>query len=65
VVIPVFNEELTLGSVIKRVNAVMERTSFRNEIIVVDACSEDRSLEASKISGVRDYSNALRFKDHI
>ena len=56
VIIPVFNEELTIGNIIERVKAVMEKTGFRNEIIVVDDCSEDRSLETSKSLGVKVYS---------
>jgi glycosyltransferase involved in cell wall biosynthesis len=53
VIIPVFNEELTIGNIIERVKAVMEKTGFRNEIIVVDDCSRDRSLETSKSLGVK------------
>lgn len=56
VVIPVFNETLTVGNVIKRVKAAMEKTGFRHEIIVVDDCSEDNSLETSKTAGANAYS---------
>jgi glycosyltransferase involved in cell wall biosynthesis len=61
VIIPVFNEELTIGNIIERVKAVMEKTGFRNEIIVVDDCSRDRSLETSKSLGVKVYS----LKNHM
>jgi len=61
VIIPVFNEELTIGNIIERVKAVMEKTGFRNEIIVVDDCSKDRSLETSKSLGVKVYS----LKNHM
>jgi glycosyltransferase involved in cell wall biosynthesis len=56
VVIPVFNEARTVGNVIRRVKSVMERTDFRHEIIVVDDCSQDQSLETSRIAGVKLYS---------
>jgi glycosyltransferase involved in cell wall biosynthesis len=56
VVIPVFNEELTIDEVIKRVQAVIEKTCFRHEIIVVDDGSEDRSLEASRMTGAKTYA---------
>jgi glycosyltransferase involved in cell wall biosynthesis len=44
VVIPVFNEELTIGNVIERLTAVAQKIGFKYEIIVVDDCSADRSL---------------------
>jgi glycosyltransferase involved in cell wall biosynthesis len=56
VVIPVFNEELTVGNVIERVTAVMKKIGFDFEIIVVDDCSMDRSLEFSVRQGVQVYS---------
>jgi glycosyltransferase involved in cell wall biosynthesis len=56
VIIPVFNEKLTVGKVIKSVKTVMERNGFRNEIIVVDDFSKDGSLESSKVTGVTVYS---------
>jgi glycosyltransferase involved in cell wall biosynthesis len=56
VVIPVFNEELTVGNVIQRVTEVMQKLGFDCEIIVVDDCSTDRSLELSGRQGVHVYS---------
>lgn len=56
VVIPVFNETLTVGNVIKRVITVMKKTGFGHEIIVIDDCSQDASLVTSKIAGVQTYS---------
>ena len=61
VVIPVFNEELTIGNVIERLTAVMQKTSLKHEIIVVDDCSADRSLEFSKRRGVKVFS----LKNHM
>ena len=56
VVIPVFNEELTVGNVIDRLTAVMQKLGLDFEIIVVDDCSVDRSLEFSVRQGVQVYS---------
>jgi glycosyltransferase involved in cell wall biosynthesis len=61
VVIPVFNEELTIGNVIERLTAVAQKAGFKYEIIVVDGCSADRSLEISKSHGVKVFS----LKKHI
>jgi glycosyltransferase involved in cell wall biosynthesis len=61
VVIPVFNEELTIGNVIERLTAVMKKTSFKYEIIVVDDRSADKSLEISKSHGVKVFS----LKQHL
>jgi glycosyltransferase involved in cell wall biosynthesis len=56
VVVPVFNEELTIGNVIERLAAVAKKTGFKHEIIVVDDCSADKSLEFSKRRDVRVFS---------
>jgi len=56
VVIPVFNEELTIGNVIERLTAVMQKIGFKYEIIVVDDCSKDRSLEISKSQSAKVFS---------
>jgi glycosyltransferase involved in cell wall biosynthesis len=56
VVIPVFNEELTIGNVIDRLTVVMEKNGFNHEIVVVDDCSTDRSLEFSRNHGVKVFS---------
>ncbi len=53
VVIPVFNEELTIGNVIERLTLVMKKHGFKYEIIVVDDFSTDRSLEFSKSLGAK------------
>jgi len=56
VIIPVFNEAQTIGNIIGRVKTVLQKIGFKYEIIVVDDCSADRSLELSKSQGVRAYS---------
>ena len=61
VVIPVFNEELTIGNVIERLILVMQKHGFKYEIIVVDDFSVDKSLDFSKRLGVR----VLSLKMHM
>ena len=48
VIIPVYNEELTIGNIIDRTKAALAQMGFSYEIIVVDDCSRDRSLEVAK-----------------
>ena len=57
VIIPVFNEELTIGNVIERVKVVLEKIGFKYEIIVVDDFTTDRSLELSCRLRVKVYSH--------
>jgi glycosyltransferase involved in cell wall biosynthesis len=56
VVIPIFNEEPTIGDVITRLKATMRQIGLKYELIVVDDCSADRSLEISRNHSVRVYS---------
>jgi glycosyltransferase involved in cell wall biosynthesis len=56
VVIPVFNEELTIGNVIERSATAAQKTGFNYEIIVVDDCSTDESVENAKRAGVKVFS---------
>lgn len=61
IIIPVYNEELTIGDVIDRVKAAARQTGLKSEIIVVDDHSCDRSLEVAKKRGVKLYS----LKQHL
>ena len=56
VVIPVFNEELTISNVIERLTIVMQKTGFKYEILVVDDCSADKSLDFSKRHNAKVFS---------
>jgi len=56
VVIPVFNEEPTIGDVIARLKETIQKIGLKYELIVVDDCSADRSLEISRNHSVRVYS---------
>ncbi len=44
IIIPVYNEELTVGDIIDRVKAAAQQTGLQTEIIVVDDHSYDSSL---------------------
>lgn len=47
VIIPVYNEEKTIGDIIKRTRNSMARLGLSYEVIVVDDCSVDRSAKIS------------------
>ncbi|MCW3995565.1 MAG: glycosyltransferase family 2 protein [Candidatus Bathyarchaeota archaeon] len=53
IIIPMYNEELTVGNIIDRTHAVLKQIGLPYEILVVDDHSHDRSLEAAKKHGVR------------
>lgn len=55
IVIPVFNEESTIGKVIGRLRSTLKRISLPYEILVVDDCSADRSREVSRRQKVKVY----------
>lgn len=61
VIIPVFNEELTISNIIDRTKSVLDRENYEYEIIVVDDLSSDRSLIYSLKKGVR----VLSLKKHV
>ena len=56
VVIPIFNEDQTIGDVITRLKATMQKIGLEYELIVVDDCSSDSSLELSRKQRARVYS---------
>jgi glycosyltransferase involved in cell wall biosynthesis len=61
IIIPVYNEELTVGNVIDRVKATMQKTRLNYEVLVVDDRSFDKSLQVIKSRGVR----AFTLKEHF
>jgi glycosyltransferase involved in cell wall biosynthesis len=61
IIIPVYNEELTVGNIIDRVKTVMQQAGLKNEIIVVDDCSYDKSLEVAKKRSAKIYT----LKQHL
>jgi glycosyltransferase involved in cell wall biosynthesis len=56
IIIPVYNEELTIGDIIDRVKAVAPQVGLETELIVVDDHSYDHSLEVASKRGVKLYS---------
>jgi glycosyltransferase involved in cell wall biosynthesis len=56
IIIPMYNEEQTIGNVIERVQATMKQTGLNYEVIVVDDHSFDNSLRVAKRYPVRLYS---------
>jgi glycosyltransferase involved in cell wall biosynthesis len=56
IIIPVYNEELTIGNIIDRVKAAVQQTGLENEVIVVDDCSYDKSLEIAKKHSAKIYT---------
>jgi glycosyltransferase involved in cell wall biosynthesis len=61
IIIPVYNEELTVGNIIERVKTIMQQTGLKYEVIVVDDYSADKSVMVAKKYGVRVY----RLKTHL
>jgi glycosyltransferase involved in cell wall biosynthesis len=51
VVIPVFNEELSVGGIVARTRSILEQRGLSYEILVVDDGSVDRSAEISQERG--------------
>jgi glycosyltransferase involved in cell wall biosynthesis len=58
IIIPVYNEELTIGDIIDRTKAALVQIGLPFEIIVVDDGSHDRSLEVARSHGYKVYSLA-------
>ena len=56
VIIPVYNEELTIGNIIDRTKNAMQQIGLDYEIIVVDDHSYDKSLEVARKHDVKLYT---------
>jgi glycosyltransferase involved in cell wall biosynthesis len=61
VIIPVYNEELTVGNVIDRVKLAIQKIGLEYEIIVVDDHSYDHSLDVVR----EHYSRLYTLKQHM
>ena len=61
IVIPVFNEESTVGKVIERTKTALLKSKLTYEIIVVDDSSRDRSVQIAEHQGVKVYAS----KEHV
>jgi len=60
VVVPMRNEELTVGDVLSRLKTVLDAAGFRYEVIVVDDCSKDNSVKVAHLQGAR----VIRLEEH-
>jgi glycosyltransferase involved in cell wall biosynthesis len=56
IVVPAYNEEHTIGNVIHRVIATLEKTNLAYEVIVIDDGSKDKSAEISRSQNAMVYS---------
>jgi len=61
VIIPVYNEELTIGNIIDRTKTAMQQIGLQHEIIVVDDHSYDKSLAVAKRRSARVFT----LKQHL
>ncbi len=61
IIIPVYNEELTVGDIIDRAEEAAKKVGLPFEIIVVNDLSYDRSLQEALTRNVRVYS----LKQHL
>lgn len=57
VTIPAYNEEKTVGSVIREIHRVLNKTEYNFEVLVVDDGSSDRTKEMAERAGAIVYSN--------
>ena len=61
IIIPVYNEELTIGNIIDRTENALQKIGIAHEIIVVDDRSYDKSLQEAKKRNVRLFT----LKQHL
>src|SRR3989338_4966775 len=59
ITIPAYNEEKTIGKVIRDIKNVMHKTDYNYEIIVVNDGSKDKTKFIAKESGAIVYSNPI------
>jgi glycosyltransferase involved in cell wall biosynthesis len=64
VVIPVFNEELTIGDIVARTRSTLEQFRLPYEVLVIDDGSVDRSAEISQASEAHVLREAHQGKGH-
>ncbi|HLC70752.1 MAG TPA: glycosyltransferase family 2 protein, partial [Candidatus Nanoarchaeia archaeon] len=51
ITIPAYNEELTLPAVLEEIKSVMQGTTYKYEVVVVDDGSSDKTIEVAKKHG--------------
>lgn len=57
ITIPAFNEEKTIGSVIRDIHKVMEKAKYNYSVLVVDDGSTDNTAKAARQAGAEVYSH--------
>ena len=53
ITIPAYNEEETLGSVIKEIQTVMNKTKYKYKILVLNDGSKDKTIQVAKKAGAK------------
>jgi len=61
ITIPTFNEEKTVGKVLKLIKEVMSKTSYSYQILVVDDGSEDDTVKVARQAGAIVYSHPKNY----
>ena len=61
VTIPAYNEERTIGSVIKGIHKAMRKRRYRYEVLVVDDGSTDGTAEAARKAGAVVHSHPYNY----
>jgi len=61
VTIPAYNEEKTIGSVIKKIKEVMSKNNYNYEIVVVDDGSTDNTVNIAKSLGAKVFSHPKNY----
>lgn len=57
IIIPAFNEEKSIGKVIKKIKTAFKKTSFKAELIIVDDASTDSTAKTAKKQKVKVITN--------
>jgi glycosyltransferase involved in cell wall biosynthesis len=61
IVVPDYNEEHTIGDIIDRLKATLQKNGLKSEIIVIDDHSRDRSAEIS----LKKHAKVYSLKQHM
>src|SRR3989338_2451106 len=61
ITIPAYNEEKTIGGLIKNIHDVMKSTKYTYKILVVDDGSKDGTKEVAKNAGAGIYSHPKNY----
>ena len=64
VIIPVFNEEATVGDIVTRTKKTLETLAVKHEVIVVDDGSTDKSADIAQHQNVRVLRNGHQGKGY-